>query len=222
MLAQWVSWAYRESFTQARSEPLITLGSAPLEVPEFRGIVLSQLGEPRLLAAIEADIAGANSHARALDADTSGTLRNIHRRVGTTVLFESTGGQSDKVAHLPELRFALCEPDLDTTSVDTAIITLETKAFFIRKIGSDGFQIRYQPTLKKVVNDRRASLDEESEIKPTMRTLVQKEFERGASIPLVKLPKDGTEIQDSPRLALVDNGPNVGMDGGGQDPRTDR
>jgi hypothetical protein len=203
MLAQWVSWAYRESFTQARSEPLITLGSAPLEVPEFRGIVLSQLGEPRLLAAIEADIAGANSHARALDADTSGTLRNIHRRVGTTVLFESTGGQSDKVAHLPELRFALCEPDLDTTSIDTATITLETKAFFIRKIGSDGFQIRYQPTLKKVVNDRRASLDEESEIKPTMRNLVQKEFERGASIPLIKLPKDGTEIQDSPRLALV-------------------
>lgn len=36
MLAQWISWAYRDAFTHARREPLITLGSAPLEVAEFR------------------------------------------------------------------------------------------------------------------------------------------------------------------------------------------
>ena len=45
MLAQWISWAFREGFTTARTEPLITLGSAPLEVPEFRSVVLGQLGE---------------------------------------------------------------------------------------------------------------------------------------------------------------------------------
>ncbi len=43
MLAQWVSWAARESFSKARTEPLITLGSAPLQVPEFRAVVLGQL-----------------------------------------------------------------------------------------------------------------------------------------------------------------------------------
>ncbi|MGH8072117.1 MAG: hypothetical protein ACRERE_44180 [Candidatus Entotheonellia bacterium] len=62
--------------------------------------------------------------------------------------------QVDKVAHLPELRFALGEPELDTTSIDNAAFALEAKAFFIRKVGSDGFQIRHQPTLKKVVSDR--------------------------------------------------------------------
>ena len=45
MLAQWISWASREQFRQARSEPLITLGSAPLHVPEFRAVVLGQLGK---------------------------------------------------------------------------------------------------------------------------------------------------------------------------------
>ena len=99
------------------------------------------------------------SHARALDADTKGPLRDIHRRVGTTILFESSGGQIDKVAHLPELRFALGEPELDTTSIDNAAVALEDKAFFIRKVGSDGFRIFHKPTLKKVVSDRRASLD---------------------------------------------------------------
>jgi hypothetical protein len=203
MLAQWIAWAYRTGFTEARREPLITLGSAPLDVADFRGVVLGQLGESRLVAAIDSDISGAQSHARALDADTKGALRNIHRRVGTTILFESSGGQIDKVAHLPELRFALGEPEVDTTSVDTAAFTLQDKSYFIRRVGTDGFKISHQPTMKKVVNDRRASLDEDSEIKPAMRTLIQKEFGRGASIPMVLFPADGPAVPDTPKLTLI-------------------
>jgi len=215
MLAQWISWAYRTGFTEARREPLITLGSAPLDVPEFRSVVLGQLGESRLVAAIDSDISGAQSHARALDADTKGALRNIHRRVATTILFESSGGQIDKVAHLPELRFALGEPEVDTTSVDNAAFALEDKSYFIRRVGSDGFKISHQPTMKKVVNDRRASLDEDTEIRPAMRLLVQKEFGRGASVPIVPFPTDGSSVQDTPRLTLVIVDPDSEWTGGG-------
>ena len=42
MLAQWISWAHRDGFTRARTEPLITLGSAPLDVADFAGVVLGQ------------------------------------------------------------------------------------------------------------------------------------------------------------------------------------
>jgi hypothetical protein len=203
MLAQWISLAYREGFTHARREPLITLGSAPLEVPEFRSVVLGQLGESRLVTAIDADISGLQSHARALDADSKGVLSGIHRRVATAILFESSGGQKDKIAHLPELRFALGEPQMDTTSIDNAAYTVETKAFFIRKVGSDGFQIRHQPTLKKVVSDRRASLDEDTEVKPAMRNLAKTVFRQEATIPLIEFPEDGAAVQDSPKLTLV-------------------
>jgi len=202
MFAQWISWAYQEGFRQARTEPLITLGSAPLHVSEFRAVVLSQMAEPRLSVGIEADVAGEQSHARALDADTKGPLRDIHRRVGTAILFESSGGQSDKVAHLPELRFALGEPEVDTTSVDTAALALESKAYYVRKVGSDGFRIHYAPTVKKVVNDRKASLDD-NEVKKTTRAMVEKEFKTGASVPLVFFPTDSAAISDSPRLKLV-------------------
>ena len=203
MLAQWVSWVYRTDFTEARREPLITIGSAPLEAPEFRSIVLGQIGESRLIAAIEADISGAQSHARALDADTKGNLRDIHRRTGTTILFESSGGQVDKVAHLPELRFALGEPDTDTTSVDTAALAMENKCYFIRRVGSDGFKIGHQPTMKKIVNDRRASLDEESEIRPAMQKLIEEEFKHSAGIPLIPFPPDGAAVPDTPKLTFV-------------------
>ncbi|MFQ5381958.1 MAG: DUF499 domain-containing protein, partial [Dehalococcoidia bacterium] len=203
MLAQWISWAHKDAFSKARTEPLITLGSAPLDVPEFRSVVLGQLGEARLVAAIDADIAGATAHARALDADTKGALREIHRRVGTAILFESSGGQVDKVAHLPELRFALGEPEVDTTSVDTAAMALEDRSYFLRRVGSDGFKISHTPTMKKVVSDRRASLDEETEIQPALRALVQKEFDKGANISRVFFPADSPSISDSPRLTLV-------------------
>jgi len=63
MLAQWISWAFREAHIQARREPLITLGSAPLGDPGFRSVVLGQLGESRLNTAIDTDIAGDHSHA---------------------------------------------------------------------------------------------------------------------------------------------------------------
>src|SRR4030067_1703089 len=104
-------------------------------------------GGPHLLSPPKkADISGDQSITKALDADTKGPLRNIHRRVATTILFESSGGQVDKVAHLPELRFALGEPDIDTTSIDNAALALEAKAFFIRKVGSDGFRNHHPPT----------------------------------------------------------------------------
>ena len=203
MLAQWISWAAQDQFRHARPEPLITLGSAPLDVPEFRAVVLGQLGESRLDVAIDADIAGETAHSKALDADAKGALSEIHRRVGTAILFESSGGQVDKVAHLPELRFALGEPEVETTTVDSAASALEKTGFFMRKVGTDGYRIHHQATLRKVVSDRRASLDEETEIRPALRKLIEGEFARGATVPVVYFPEDGDAVQDSPRLTMV-------------------
>ena len=203
MLAQWISWAAREQFGKARREPLIILGSVPLDVPEFRAVVLGQLGEARLDAAIEADLAGPTAHARALDADAKGAFRDLHRRVDTAILFESSGGQVDKVAHLPELRFALGEPEVDTATINGAAADLEACGFFIRKVGTDGYLIHHQATLKKVVNDRRTSLDEETEIRPVAARLMEGEFKRDATLPVVSFPEDGAAIPDTPRLTLL-------------------
>ena len=206
MFAQWISFVYKESHTKARNEALITLGSAPLEWPSFRAALLGQLGENRLQGAIDTDIAGQHSHARALDADTAGPLRDIHRRVATAILFESSGGQTDKSAHLPELRFALGEPGIETTTIDNAATQMEARGFYIRKKGTDGYQFGFKPTLKKVVNDRRASLDED-EISAESRKTIQREFDRGKTLPIIPFPEDGAAVQDTTRLSLVVLGP---------------
>lgn len=216
MLAQWISWASREQFKQARNEPLITLGSAPLHLPRFRAELLSQLGEQRLDAAITADIAGDMDHAQSLDADTTGSLRGIHRRVGATILFESSGGQVDKVANLPDLRFALGEPDVETTTIDNAAAALESAGFFIRKVGADGYRIHHQATLRKVASDRRAALDEESEIKPAMCQLIREEFSKGNGIAFTFFPDDGSAVPDSRRLTAVVMNPTTEWDDEGR------
>ena len=203
MLAQWISYAYRTGYTEARRETLITLGSAPLEATEFRGAVLGQLGEMRLQAAIDADLAGKQSHANALDADAKDDLKYIHRKVGTAIFFESSGGQSDKTAHLPELRFALGGPGLDTTTIDNAAFALEDKAYFIRRVGTDGYKIGFQPTLKKVVNDRRASIDYESQVKPLLKETIQTEFKKNSQLPISFFPADSSSIQDTTKLTIV-------------------
>ena len=203
MLAQWISWASREQFKQARNEPLITLGSAPLHIPTFRAVLLGQLGEQRLDAAITADIAGDMAHVQSLDADTTGPLRGIHRRVGATILFESSGGQVDKVATLPELRFALGEEDVETTSIDNAAAALESAGFFIRKVGADGYRIHHQATLRKVASDRRAALDEENDVKPAMHQLIREEFSKGHEISITPFPEDGAAVPDSRKLTAV-------------------
>ena len=74
---------------------------------------------------------------------------------------------------------------MDTTTIDNAAFAHEDRSYFVRKAGSDGFRVGFQPTMKKVVSDRRASLDEETEVKPAMRKLVEDEFRRGSSIPVV-------------------------------------
>ena len=216
MLAQWIALASQEQYRQARREPLITLGSAPLHDAAFRATLLGQLGEQRLDAAIMADIAGDMAHAQALDADTKGALQDIHRRVGATILFESSGGQAEKVAHLPELRFALGEPEVETTTIDNAAAALQSAGFFIRKVGGDGFRIHHQATLQKVASDRRAALDEAAEIRPAMRDVVRQEFGRGNALPVSYFPEDGAGVSDSRRLTAVVIDPQTEWDAAGE------
>lgn len=66
-----------------------------------------------------------------------------------------------------------------------------------------GFRVHHQPTIRKVVSDRRAALDEQNEIRPAVRNLVKEEFDRRAAIPRVFFPEDGAAVPDSQKLTLV-------------------
>ena len=68
LLALWVAHAYQDEHRKAMKEPLITLGSAPLEDPIFRAAMFEQLGASELEVPVTTDIAGKkDAHSVRLD-----------------------------------------------------------------------------------------------------------------------------------------------------------
>ena len=83
LLALWVSKAYQEGFKGGHRDPLIGLGTAPLEDPMFRAALFEQLGAPRLEGAITTDICGKkDSHAIRLDKEAVDSIKKgrLHRK----------------------------------------------------------------------------------------------------------------------------------------------
>ena len=209
MLAQWISLAHSSGYGKDRSDSLITLGSAPLGERDFRAVVLGQLGETKLAAALDADLCGTHSHAAALDADTRGARQDIHRRAGAAIFFESSGGWPEKIARLPELRYALGGPDLDVASIDDAVFKLEKRAYYLRREGDASYKFGFKPTMKKLVSDRKASLNEEEDVFPRMREIVRRAFEKqGKGVSLSFFPQESSSVADAPRLTLAVLDPN--------------
>jgi Protein of unknown function (DUF499) len=215
LLAQWVADAYEDGFKGAHSDPLIALGTAPLDDQFFRASVLDQLGEERLQAAILADIAGETSHAVRLDADAPETLRRLrlHQKVATALFFESSGGQQRQEATVPELRLAVGEPDLDIGYVEAALEALQDACYYL---GWEGNRYRFsiRPNLNKLLADRRAALDAH-DVEEEARTAIRKVFasKQGVASPfeLCPFPEDTAGISDLPALQLVYLDPTRGI-----------
>jgi hypothetical protein len=208
MLGMWISTSYRDGYGKARRESLLTLGSAPLEDRDFLSAVLRQTGQDRLKATIQADIAAEAgqplSHADSLDeelSDGAGKTR-IARRVAAALFFESSGGQTDRAAHLPELYFAVGDPETETTLVHTTVQSLEKRCYFLRAVGVDGWRFGHAPTLRKIHADRRAGLDPDV-VRRQASEAVRQVFKAGTEVPLALFPKGSSDVADQPTLVMA-------------------
>ena len=161
LLALWVSKVYQENYTDAHSDALIGLGTAPLDDPIFRAAIFEQLGEDRLEGSVTTDIAGRKeAHAIRLDNEASSAIKKarLHRKVATVILFESNGGQTHGTeATLPEIRLAVAEPDLDIGNIETVLDTLSSNCYYLEAYGTS-YRFGLQIQLPKIHADRKASV----------------------------------------------------------------
>lgn len=210
LLALWVSKAYSEGYKGAHKDPLISLGTAPLEDPLFRAALFEQLGEPRLEPAVTTDIAGRDhAHALRLDAEATSELKKarLHRKVATTILFESNGGQQQGGATLPEVRLAVAEPGLDIGNVEQCLEALTDGCYFLAS-EKNRYRFSFQPNLNKLLADRRASVSAPA-IDDMVRKEIQKVFSVGGGIERVYFPRKSNEVPDRPVLTLVVLAPEI-------------
>ena len=205
LLALWVSHAYVRGFKGAHKDPLITLGSAPLDDPTFRAAVFEQLGESRLEGAVTTDIVGKDhAHAIRLDAEATEGVRKarLHRKVATSIFFESNGGQRQGEATLPEVRLAVAEPDLDIGNVEQSLEALVDTCYFL-SAEKNRYRFSFQPNLNKLLADRRASVHSNA-IRDRVRGEIQKVFaaDKGV-VERIYFPERTNQVPDRAALTLV-------------------
>ncbi|MBO8129694.1 MAG: DUF499 domain-containing protein [Peptococcaceae bacterium] len=212
LLALWVSRAYQEGFKGAHRDPLISLGTAPLDEPIFRAAVFEQLGESRLEGAVTTDICGKkDSHAIRLDNEAVDTIRKarLHRKVATSIFFESNGGQARAEATVPEIRLAVAEPNLDIGNVETVLDALSFSCYYL-SVEKNRYRFSITPNLNKLLSDRRANIKPER-IDQHVRAEIQKVFAKGAGLEVIYFPEKSSQIPDRPVLTLVVLSPDHSM-----------
>ncbi|OAB62772.1 AAA family ATPase [Leptolyngbya valderiana BDU 20041] len=208
MLALWVSHTYQKGYQDAYREPLITLGTAPLEEQKFRSVVFEQLGENRLEGAVTTDISGTNAHAVRLDLEAENTIKKarLHCKVATAIFFESNGGCTRTEATLPELRLDVGDPNLDIANVENVLETLSSDCYYLL-LDKNRYRFSLKPNLNKIIADRR-SVVESSRIEECVRAEVQKIFAKRDRLDIVYFPKKSNDISNSPSLSLAVIDPN--------------
>jgi len=213
LLALWVSKAYKEGFKGAHRDPLIGLGTAPLDDPFFRTAVFEQLGEAKLEGAVTTDICGKrDSHADRLDAEAPEDIRKarLHRKVATTIFFESNGGQMRAEATVPEIRLAVGEPNLDIGHVETVLEALSQTCYYL-SIERNRYRFSTTENLIKRFSDRRASIAD-ADIDERVRAEIQKVFAKYEGIERVFFPEKSNAIPDRPALVLAVLAPEHSME----------
>jgi hypothetical protein len=217
LLALWVSHAYKEGFTGAHRDALIGLGTAPLEDPLFRAAMLEQLGEPRLEVAITTDICGKpDSHATRMDKEAANGIKKarLHRKVATTIFFESNGGTVRAEATEPEIRLAVAEPDLDIGNIETVLDALSTSCYYMSQ-ERKSYRFSMSPNLNKILADRRATI-QPAGIDERVLEEVREVFKKGNKVDRVYFPTKSSQVSDRAALTLVVLAPEYS----GQDPKT--
>jgi len=204
MFALWVSKAYKDGFSGAHKDPLITLGSAPFEDTIFRATIFDQLGESKLEAAVMVDISGEEAHAVRLEAEATDTIKKarLHRKVASTIFFESSGGQVRGEATKPEIRLAVGEPGLDIGNVDIVLDDLANSCYYLIVEKGNRYKFSITPNLNKLLADRRASISEQK-IKELLEEEIKKVYSSGPRIERVFFPEKSGQIPDLPSITLV-------------------
>ena len=204
LLALWVSHAYQDAVRGKCKEPLIGIGSAPLDDSFFRQAVFEQLGGAKLEGAVTTVICGRqDAHAERMDAEATETIKKarLHRKVATTIFFESNGGQTKAEATEPEIRFAVGEPGADIGNLETVLDALSTNCYYLSQ-QSRRYRFSVSPNLNALLAGKRAGVDPK-EIDETVKEAVKNVFGLGGGVDRVFFPDKSSAIPDRAVLTLV-------------------
>lgn len=205
MLALWVAHNYQEEHRRVSGEPLITLGLAPLQDPTFRAAMFEQLGNDSLEVPVTTDIIGkSDAHGVRLDKEASEAIRKaqLHRKVATTIFFESNGGmsQSRADASVPEIKSAIGSPDQNLVDVDNVLEGLASTCFYLNW-ERNRYRFGLAPNLNQILVTRRGAVAAKA-MEERIKKQTQALFDKSKQIERKYFPERSNDIPSRPVLTL--------------------
>jgi hypothetical protein len=216
LLALWVSRTFMEANERGQKDPLITLGTAPLEDSTFRSACFEQLGERNLETAVTTDISGSlTSHSVRLDKEATEEIQKsrLHKKIATAIFFESNGGQGKdrREATVPEIRLAVGDPAIDIGNVETGLDGLTTACYYLN-VERAAYRFGLRENLNKRFSDRRATIQPES-VSECIRREIQALFGKNTNkIAPIFFPEKSIQISDRPALTILIASPAQNME----------
>jgi hypothetical protein len=211
LLALWVARNHQEEHRKASREPLITLGLAPLEDATFRAALFEQLGNEKLEVPVTTDIAGkSDAHAIRLDKEAEDAVKKsqLHRKVATTIFFESNGGMSQTKAEasIPEIRTDVFGPDMNLVELDDVLDGLATNCYYLNWT-RNRYRFGLTPNLNQILVSRRGAVQPRA-IEERIRQQTQKVFkdevpEAAEHIDFKFYPSRSNDVPSRPVLTLA-------------------
>jgi hypothetical protein len=211
LLALWVARNHQEEHRKATREPLITLGLAPLQDPTFRAAVFEQLGSDGLEIPVTTDIIGkSNAHSVRLDKEADDAVKKaqLHRKVATTIFFESNGGMSQAKADatVPEIKTDVFGPDMNLVDLDNVLEGLATTCYYLNW-DRNRYRFGLSPNLNQILVSRRGAVQPKV-IDERIRQQTQKLFDKhtvdaSKQIDRKYWPARSNDVPNRPRLTLV-------------------
>jgi hypothetical protein len=181
LLALWVARNHQEEHRKASREPLITLGLAPLQDPTFRAALFEQLGSDGLEIPVTTDIIGkSDAHSVRLDKEADDAVKKVqlHRKVATTIFFESNGGMSQAKADatVPEIKTDVFGPDSNLADLDNVLEGLATTCYYLNW-DRNRYRFGLSPNLNQILVSRRGAVQPKV-IEERIRQQTQKLFDK--------------------------------------------
>jgi hypothetical protein len=213
LLAMWVARAYSEGTKKLHKDPIITLGTAPLEDSIFRREVFAQLGNDKVEAAVITDIAGQpGAHAVRLDQEAHEAVRKarLHQQVASVIFFESNGGTVKAEATTTEIRFAVGAPGIELGELETVLEALSDACYYLT-IEKKAYRFSIRENLNKRFADRKAVVPS-AQVDEMIRKAVEQEFKPRSDVDRVFFKAKSGDVPDKQRITFVIGSPEQGAD----------
>lgn len=204
LLALWVARSFQEDHRQQFPDPVIGLGSAPIDDPKFRAAVFEQLGAANLEGPATTDIAGsANAHSVRLDKEATDAIKKgrLHQKAATVVFFESNGGQAKAEATLGEIKAGVGGPGVNLADVDHVLEGLVSSCYYLT-MDRNRYRFSVTPNVNKILTDRRAAV-QPKQIDDLLRKEIEAAFRTKPKDYEVDLRPFAERSNDVPDRALL-------------------